>query len=80
VIVVLLTTDTPVAAVPPRLSVAPDKKPVPLTVTAVPPAVVPEVGEIPLTVGAGLPPEPPLARKAAICMTQFEDVAVATAL
>ena len=54
--VVPLTTVTPVAAVPPKLTVAPDKKPVPVIVTAVPPAVVPETGEIALTVGAGLPP------------------------
>ena len=54
VIEVLLTTVTPVAAVPPRLTVAPVKKPVPVMVTAVPPAVVPEVGVIAVTVGAGL--------------------------
>ena len=70
VIVVLLTTVTPVAAVPPRLTVAPPRKPVPVMLTAVPPAVVPEVGEIEVTVGTGLPPEPcPLARNVAICMT-----------
>ena len=51
---VLLTTVTPVAAVPPRLTVAPDKKPVPVIVTAVPPLTEPEAGEIELTVGAGL--------------------------
>ena len=70
VIVVLLTTVTPVAAVPPRLTVAPARNPVPVMLTAVPPVVVPEVGEIDVTVGAGLPPEPcPLARNVAICMT-----------
>jgi hypothetical protein len=47
------TTFTFVAAVPPMVTVAPDKKPVPVIVTAVPPAVVPDAGEIPLTVGAG---------------------------
>ena len=57
VMVVLLTTVTPVAAVPPRLTVAPDKKPVPVIVTAVPPLTEPEVGEIDVTLGAGLPPE-----------------------
>jgi len=51
---VLLTTFTPVAAVPPKLTVAPDKNPLPMIVTAVPPAVEPEVGETPVTVGAGL--------------------------
>ena len=50
---VLLTTVTLVAAVPPRVTVAPARKPVPVMVTAVPPAVVPDVGEIELTVGAG---------------------------
>src|SRR5438128_10964537 len=49
---VLLTTVTLVAAVPPRLTVAPAAKPVPVTVTAVPPLLVPELGEIALTVGA----------------------------
>ena len=51
---VLLTTVTPVAAVPPRVTVAPARKPAPVMVIAVPPAVVPEVGEIELKVGAGL--------------------------
>ena len=54
VIDVLLATVTPVAAVPPRVTVAPARKPVPVIVTGVPPAVVPDVGEIELTVGAGL--------------------------
>jgi hypothetical protein len=49
-----LTTVIPVADVPPTLTVAPDRKPVPVIATAVPPAVVPEAGEILLTVGAGL--------------------------
>jgi len=51
---VLLATLTPVAAVPPIVTVAPLKKPVPVIVTAVPPAVVPDVGEIAVTVGAAL--------------------------
>ena len=55
---VLLTTVTLVAAVPPRLTVAPAAKPVPVTVTAVPPLLVPELGEIALTVGAELVPVP----------------------
>src|SRR5712692_7568046 len=50
---VLLTTATVVAAVPSRLTVAPAAKPVPVTLTAVPPLLVPELGEIALTVGAG---------------------------
>jgi hypothetical protein len=53
VIDVLLTRVTPVAAVPPRLSVAPARKPVPVTVTAVPPLMFPELGVIEVTVGAG---------------------------
>jgi hypothetical protein len=50
---VLLTTVTPVAAVPPKLTVAPVAKLVPVIVTAVPPAVGPLVGATPVTVGAG---------------------------
>jgi hypothetical protein len=48
------TTTTFVAAVPPMLTVAPLRKPVPLIVTDVPPEVVPELGVMPVTVGAGL--------------------------
>jgi hypothetical protein len=57
VIEVLLTTVMLVAVVPPNVTVAPDRKPVPVIVIAVPPAVVPKVGEIAVTVGAGLEPE-----------------------
>ena len=53
VIDVLLTMVTPVAAVPPSFTVAPVRKPVPAMVTAVPPLVVPELGVIEITVGAG---------------------------
>src|SRR5581483_5829634 len=53
VIVVLFATATFVAALPPNVTVAPLAKPVPVIVTDVPPAVVPELGEMPLTVGAG---------------------------
>ena len=53
VIEVAPTTTTFVAAVPPIETVAPDRKPVPVIVTAVPPDVVPELGEIEVTVGAG---------------------------
>jgi hypothetical protein len=55
VIDVALTTFTPVAAVPPSFTVAPVRKPVPVIVTEVPPATDPVVGEIEITVGAGLP-------------------------
>ena len=54
VIDVLLMTFTPVAAVPPRLAVAPARKPVPVMVTEVPPAAVPVLGVIEVMVGAGL--------------------------
>ena len=43
-----------VAEVPPNVTLAPDRNPVPVIVTDVPPAVVPDVGEIDVTVGAGL--------------------------
>ena len=49
-----LTSITLVADVPPRLTVAPVRKPVPVMVIAVPPLVVPVVGVIEVTVGAGL--------------------------
>ena len=55
VIVVLPVTTTFVAAVPPRLTVAPDWNPVPVMVTAVPPLAAPELGAIEVTVGTGLP-------------------------
>ena len=54
VIDVLLARVTPVAGVPPRLTVAPDRKPVPAMVTLVPPLVVPVLGVIEATWGAGL--------------------------
>ena len=53
VIEVLLTTVTPVADVPPIFTDAPERKPVPVIVTAVPPEVAPDVGEIAVTLGAG---------------------------
>jgi len=78
VIDVLLATDTPVAAVPPNFTVAPDRNPVPVMLTNVPPLTVPEDGPIPVTVGAGLPPpEPcPLARNVAICITQSAELLI----
>src|SRR6185503_7993537 len=54
VMVVVLTTLTCVAANPPISTPAPGRKFVPEMVTLVPPLVDPELGEIPLTVGAGL--------------------------
>ena len=54
VIEVLLATVTPVAAVPPKLTVAPETKFVPVTVTAVPPATGPLAGVTDVTLGAVL--------------------------
>ena len=50
---VALRNVTPVADVLPTRTVAPDTKLVPLIVIVVPPAVVPEVGDTEVTVGAG---------------------------
>jgi hypothetical protein len=47
------TTVTDVPAVPPKLTVAPVTKPVPVIVTRVPPAVGPAAGLRDVTVGAG---------------------------
>jgi len=46
VMLVALTTVTPVAAVPPKVTVAPETNPVPEIVTGVPPAAGPDAGEI----------------------------------
>jgi hypothetical protein len=54
VIDVLLTTVTPVATVPPKFTVDPARKPVPVMLTAIPPLLGPEFGEIAVTVGVGL--------------------------
>jgi hypothetical protein len=51
VIVPLPTTVTFVAVFPPSFTVAPERKFVPVMVTAVPPLAVPDVGEMALTVG-----------------------------
>jgi hypothetical protein len=66
---VSLTTVTAVAAVPPRLTVAPLRKPVPVIISAVPPSVGPELGAIVLTVGAGFE-NVGAALNATICITQ----------
>ena len=49
---VSLTTVIPVAAAPPNVSAVAPVKPVPVIVTAVPPAVEPLFGAIVVTVGA----------------------------
>ena len=54
--VMLFTKVALVAGVPPKLTVAPAKKFVPVIVTSVPPLGVPVLGVIELTVGAGLVP------------------------
>jgi hypothetical protein len=51
VMVLAFTTVTPVAAVPPNVTVAPAAKFVPVIVTAVSPPVDPLLGLTPLTVG-----------------------------
>ena len=51
VMVVLFTTTTLVAAVPPKVTVAPAAKLVPVIVTAVPPAVDPVLGDTLVNVG-----------------------------
>jgi len=57
---VALPTTTPVAGLPPIARVvSPAKNPVPVTVTAVPPAVVPEFGVIPPIDGAPRYVKPP---------------------
>ena len=55
VIDVAETTVTDVQALPPTVTVAPAAKFVPVMVIAVPPAVLPEVGEIEPMVGADTP-------------------------
>ena len=67
VIVVLLTTLTPSAALPPTLTVAPGAKSVPVIVTAVPPSVGPDPGVTPVTAGANAD----AVLNVAICMTQL---------
>ena len=52
VIEVALATTTPVAGTPPRLTVAPDTKPVPVIVIDVPPTDGPSAGDTATTVGA----------------------------
>ncbi len=65
-----------VAPTPPKATVAPFWKPVPVTVTVVPPAVPPTLGETDVTVGALDPP----ARNVAICITHGAEEVVAVAL
>ena len=77
VIEVPLTTVTSVAAVPPKVTLAPEAKFVPVIVTWVPPLVEPDGGETEVTVGDGL--EAPPALNVAICMIQAPPLLVAVA-
>ena len=54
VMLVELTTVIPVAATPPMVTAVAPVKLVPVIVTLVPPSVVPDVGLIDTTVGAGV--------------------------
>jgi hypothetical protein len=54
VIVVLFVTTTLVAAVPPNVTVAPEAKFAPVSVTAVPPATGPVFGDTLVTVGGAM--------------------------
>ena len=71
-----LSTVTCVAAVPPKVTLSPEAKFVPVIVTPVPPLAEPDVGETERTVGEGLDA---LALKVAICMTQSPPLLVAVA-
>jgi len=71
VIVLLFGTATFVPAIPPNVTVAPVRKPVPVIFTDVPPLEGPELGEIPLTVNAGVDALWP--RNVAICVTHGAD-------
>jgi hypothetical protein len=74
-IVVLLTTLTPVAAVPPTLTDAPAAKLVPVIVTVVPPGVGPAAGDTLPTVGAGAEAVyVKLAASVALCASAFVTV------
>ena len=78
VIELLLATFTLVAAVPPNVTLAPDRNPVPVMLIDVPPAVVPEVGEIALIVGAGV--VVPCTANVATCIIQRDELLLAVAL
>src|ERR1700732_1925167 len=71
VIALAFATATFVPAIPPNVTVAPARKPVPVIFTEVPPLAVPELGEMPLTANAGVDELWP--RNVAICVTQGAD-------
>src|ERR1700686_2568819 len=68
VIMVLLATTTSVAATPPKVTVAPAAKFIPVMVATVPPLVAPELGNTDVMMGANVP-VPVAALKVAICIT-----------
>ena len=70
---VLLTTLTPVAAVPPKVTLAPLRKFVPVIVTAVPPDVVPEFGAIAVTFGAWIRIGVTVGQRAALAIAVGDD-------
>jgi hypothetical protein len=70
VMVVLFTTVTPVAAVPPKVTAAPLAKSIPVMVTAVPPATGPPFGDTLVTNGTVLAVA---AWNVTVCITQFPD-------
>jgi hypothetical protein len=53
-VIVVAVTEFTVAAAPPIVTVAPDWKPVPVIVIAVPPSAGPELGETVEMVGSGV--------------------------
>ena len=71
VMVLLSGRVTFVPAIPLNVTEAPGRKPVPVIFTEVPPLAVPELGEMPLTVNAGVDELWP--RNVAICVTQGAD-------
>jgi hypothetical protein len=76
VIVVVLITETFVAALPSTLTVAPEemKKPVPVIVTAVPPAAGPDAGATPVTVGGGGTTYVNASANVPLCVSEFVTV------
>jgi hypothetical protein len=65
---VLLATTTSLAATPPKVTLAPAAKFVPVIVATVPPLVAPELGNTDVRTGANVP-LPVAALKVAICIT-----------
>ena len=77
VIVVVLSTVTPLAPAPPMTTDAPGRKPVPVIEIGVPPVVVPVFGESEATVGAAFAVEVKPEASDPICPSGFVTVTVA---